>query len=329
MDSKTQSALTGNFACFIAYLIFGFNIIFCKNISDCGLVSPWALYLLRAIGALALFWLFSLVLERKNTNPRNAVAAAKLEDTPAGHNVRTFGGIEVRDLWKVAAASFLGLFMTQLAFLKAITMATPMDVAILSLLSPIMTMIVAAIFLKDRINLRGVTGLTISFCGVLFIVLNTVSARTGADETSLGGVLLMIVNTLSFASYVGIFKPLIKKYSVVTFMKWMFIFSTIYALPFGLKDLLAVDYAALPVNIIWQILFVVIGATFISYFLIPIGQKRLKPVIVCMYSYVQPIVAMCISLAMGLDTITVPKLLATILVFTGVTLVNFDPRRRK
>lgn len=315
MNSNTRSAITGNFACFIAYLIFGFNIIFCKNISDCGLVSPWALYLMRAIGALALFWLMSLLpsMSRNTCNP----------------DVRSIGGIELRDLWKVAVASFLGLFMTQLAFLKAITMATPMDVAVLSLLSPIMTMIIAAIFLKDRINMRGVTGLTISFCGVLFIVLNTVSARSGAAETSLGGVLLMIVNTLSFASYVGIFKPLIQKYSVVTFMKWMFIFSTIYALPFGLKDLITVDYAALPAGIIWQLLFVIVGATFISYFLIPIGQKRLKPVIVCMYSYVQPIVAMCISLAFGLDTLTLPKLIATVLVFTGVTLINFDPARHR
>lgn len=322
MNSTTRSALTGNFACFIAYLIFGFNIIFCKNISDCGLVSPWALYLMRAIGALALFWIFSLVYDRRKARHADAAQQA----APAA---KTFGGIEVRDLWKVAVASFLGLFMTQMAFLKAITMTTPMDVAVLSLLSPIMTMIVAAIFLKDRINLRGVTGLTISFCGVLFIVLNTVSTRTGAAETSVGGVLLMIVNTLSFANYVGIFKPLIKKYSVVTFMKWMFIFSTLFALPFGLKDLLAVDYAALPVGIIAQILFVVIGATFISYFLIPIGQKRLKPVIVCMYSYVQPVVAMCISLAFGLDTLTLPKIIATVLVFTGVTLINFDPHRRK
>lgn len=316
MNSKTRSALTGNLACFIAYLIFGFNIIFCKNISDCGMVSPWALYLMRAIGALTLFLLCDGIMK--------LAGRCKAAPEPEAPAVRRIGGVEVRDLWKIAIASFLGLFMTQLAFLKAITMATPMDVAILSLMSPIMTMIIAAIFLKDRISARGVTGLTISFCGVLFIVLNTVSTRTGAAETTIGGVLLMIVNTLCFASYVGIFKPLIQKYRVVTFMKWMFVFSTLFALPFGLKDLLAVDYAALPTNIIWQILFVVIGATFISYFLIPIGQKRLKPVIVCMYSYVQPIVAMCISLAVGMDTITLPKVIAAILVFTGVTLVNFE-----
>lgn len=69
----------------------------------------------------------------------------------------------------------------------------------------------------------------------------------------------------------------------------------------------------------------VVGATFVAYFLIPVGQKRLKPVLVCMYSYVQPVVAMCISLAVGLDTMTWAKGVATVLVFAGVGIVNFSP----
>ena len=103
-------------------------------------------------------------------------------------------------------------------------MTTALDASILSLLSPIMAMIVAAIVLKDRITVHGVTGLAISLAGVVFLVLNTVSVHTGADSTTLGGILLMLVNTLSFACYVGFFKPLIQKYPVVTFMKWMFLF---------------------------------------------------------------------------------------------------------
>lgn len=137
----------------------------------------------------------------------------------------------------------------------------------------------------------------------------------------------MFVNTLSFACYVGIFKPLIRKYSVITFMKWMFVFSTVYALPFA-PGLLRTDFQALTPTIVWQVLFVVVCATFISYFLIPIGQKRLKPMLVCMYSYVQPVVAMCVSLAAGLDTMTWAKGVAAVLVFLGVGIVNFSPHAK-
>ncbi len=77
-----------------------------------------------------------------------------------------------------------------------------------------------------------------------------------------------------------------------------------------------------------QVLYVVVFATFVAYFLIPIGQKRLRPVVVCMYTYVQPVIAMVIALAMGMDTLNALKIIATLLVFIGVGLVNFVPKRR-
>ena len=302
MDESRHSQLVGNLASFGAYLIFGFNIIFCKNIANSGTVSPMALFCMRSAGALILFWLISFI-------------------------VRPGDRMEKRDLWKVAVASFLGLFLTQLSFLKAITMTTAIDASILSLLSPVMAMIIAAVVLKDKITAHGVLGLSISFAGVLFLVLNTVSVHGGADSTSPAGILLMMVNTLSFACYVGIFKPLIQKYNVITFMKWMFLFSTVFALPFGIRDLTSANWSGISLGIALQIAFVVVAATFIAYFLIPVGQQRLKPMLVCMYSYVQPVVAMCISLAVGMDTMSWAKGIATLFVFAGVSIVNFSPKK--
>lgn len=301
MNSTAKDALTGNLACLAAYLIFGFNIVCCKNIANDGHVPPMSLFLMRSAGALVLFWVMSLCL-------------------PEARRER----VERGDLWKIAVASLLGLFLTQFAFLKAITMTTAVDASVLGLMTPVMTMVVAAVVLKDRITWQGVLGLGVSLAGVLFIVLNSVTAASGAEHTSFGGVLLMFVNATAFACYVGVFKPIIQKYHVVTFMKWMFLFSTLYALPFS-GGVMSIEYGAIPWNIVLQILYVVVGATFVAYFLIPVGQKRLKPVLVCMYSYVQPVVAMCISLAVGLDTMTWAKGVATVLVFAGVGIVNFSP----
>ena len=299
MKAGLSGALVGNAACFVAYLIFAFNIVFCKTISNSGTISPMALFCMRSIGSAALFWLLSLFVARGEKIQRG-------------------------DMWKVALASFLGLFLTQLAFLKAITMCTAVDASILTLLSPIMAMIIAAVALKDRITANGVLGLAISLAGVVFIVLNSVGNGSGAQATTTGGVILMLVNTLAFASYTGIFKPVIQKYHVVTFMKWMFLFSTIYALPFGMGALADVPYAQIPAGIWWRVAFVVVCATFISYFLIPIGQKRIKPMIVCMYVYVQPVGALAISLATGMETMSWAKGLAALCVFLGVGIVNFS-----
>ena len=301
---EKNSALIGNLACFTAYDIFGFNIISCKNIAIDGNITPMALFCLRSFGATLLFWIWLLF-----TAPREQV--------------------EKKDLWKVAIASFLGLFMTQLSFLFAITKCTAIDASIMSTLSPIMTLIISAIVIKERITWSGITGIVLSLVGVIILIFNCVSIRSGADSTSIWGILGMIANTLCFASYVGIFKPLIQKYSVVTFMKWMFLFSSLMALPFAFGAFGASNLAAVPMNIMWHVIYVVIGATFIAYFLIPIGQKRLRPVVVCMYTYVQPVIAMVIALAMGLDTLNLLKVLATVLVFVGVGLLNFVPKTEK
>ena len=300
---ERNNALDGNMACFAAYAIFGFNIVSCKSIAIDGNITPMALFCLRSFGAMALFWILSLF-----TSPREH--------------------IERRDLWKVALASFLGLFMTQFSFLWAITKTTAIDASIMSTLSPIMTLVISAIVIKERITWSGITGIALSLIGVIIIIFNCVSIRSGADSTSIWGILGMIVNTLCFASYVGIFKPLIQKYSVVTFMKWMFLLSSLMALPFAFGAFRSSDLAAVPMDVMWQVLFVVVFATFVAYFLIPFGQKRLRPVVVCMYTYVQPVIAMVIALALGLDHITTLKIAATLLVFAGVGLVNFVPKRR-
>ena len=66
----------------------------------------------------------------------------------------------------------------------------------------------------------------------------------------------------------------------------------------------------------------VICATFITYFLIPVAQKRIRPTLVSMYSYVQPIIAIVISIAIGMDAITWQKVLAAAMVFGGVIIVS-------
>ena len=299
---EKNSTLVGNLACLVAYGIFGFNIISCKNIALDGNITPMALFCLRSFGATVLFWIWSMF-----TAPREQ--------------------IEKKDVWKVAVASFLGLFMTQLSFLFAITKTTAIDASIMCTMSPIMTLVISAIVIKERITWSGILGIILSLIGVLILIFNCVSIRSGADSTSIWGILGMVVNNLCFASYVGIFKPVIQKYSVVTFMKWMFLFSSLMALPFAFGAFKASNLGSVSMAVAWQVLFVVVAATFIAYFLIPIGQKRLRPVVVCMYTYVQPVIAMIIALALGLDTLNALKVMATVLVFTGVGLVNFVPKR--
>ena len=291
-----KSSITGHFACFGAYCIFGFNIVCCKNISNANVLTPMDLLCFRAAGATLLFWLLSLFMPKEK--------------------------VPLNDLWKIFIASMLGLFLTQWSFLKAITMTTSIDTSITNTCTPILTMIVAAIVLKEPITFKKVGGILVSLAGVLILVFNSVGLGGGASETKPLGILLVVVNGLTFALYLGIFRPLISKYNVVTFMKWMFLFTMLVALPLNIKSLIHVPLGQLKSSVAWQVAYVVFFATFVAYFLIPIGQKRLRPTLVSMYNYVQPIIATIISIVIGLDHFTWKKGLAMALVFTGVWIVS-------
>ena len=115
---------------------------------------------------------------------------------------------------------------------------------------------------------------------------------------------------------------MIAKYSVITFMKWIFLFSMLMSLPFAGKELAVLDYSSLPSQYLWKLSFLIICATFIAYFLIPLGQKHIRPTLVRMYSYVQPIIAIAISIYVGMDTLSATKVLAAVTVFAGVVIVN-------
>ena len=294
--SNNRNALVGHLACAATYVIFGFNIVFCRDIAAEGGLSPMVLFSMRALVAGALFWMASFL--------------------TGGERV------ERGDLPKIAGAGVLGIFLPQLTFLYAITMTTPVDLSVIGTITPILTMFAAAIFLREPITWKKVLGVAVSFGGIVWLILQSTHTGGGADSTQLGGILLCIANSTVFALYLGTCRPLTEKYSSVTMMKWMFLVSLLLSLPFTLPQLPATDFAAVPVKVWWEIGFLILFATFIAYFLIPIGQRRIRPTLVSMYGYMQPIIASAASIAMGMDHLTITKVASALLVFAGVWIVN-------
>ena len=278
-----------------AYSIFGLNVVLCKDIANSEAVSPYVLFTFRAIGASALFWLVSIFQPEEK--------------------------IEKGDLWRIALASFLGLYLTQMSFLVGITMATAIDSAILGTLGPVFTMIFAYFFIGEPITGKKAGGVTVALAGVIFLILNSVHAG-GASSTTPLGLVMLLINSLTFSMYLGIFRPLISKYSVVTFMKWAFLFALLMSLPFSVKGMFTMDYAAVPVLVRWEIGYLIIFATFIAYYLIPYGQKRIRPTLVSMYNYLSPIIATVVSIWTGIDHLTWQKVVAASAIVGGVILVS-------
>ena len=186
----------GHAAAAAAYVIFGINVVVCRDIATDGGIEPIVLFAMRALVAGALFWLVSLFAPKER--------------------------VPWKDLLKLAGAGFLGLFMPQLTFLHAIAHTTPVDLSVMSTTTPIFTMFVAAIFLKEPITWKKALGVALSFGGILWLILQSTFGGNGASETEPIGIMFCFANYIVFALYLGTCRNLIARYSVVTSMKWMF-----------------------------------------------------------------------------------------------------------
>lgn len=294
-EMKNQIAI-GHLACAAAYVIFGINVVVCRDIATDGGIAPIVLFSMRALVAGALFWLASLFTKKEK--------------------------VPWKDLLRLAGAGFLGLFMPQLTFLHAIAHTTPVDLSVMSTTTPIFTMFVAAIFLKEPITWKKAFGVALSFGGILWLILQSTFGGNGASETEPIGIAFCFANYIVFALYLGTCRRLIARYSVVTSMKWMFLVSFIISIPFTVPHLPETNFTTVPSYVWWEIGFMIIFSTFIAYYLIPVGQKRIRPTLVSMYGYLQPIIAIAVAIWTGMDRLTFTKILAAMLVFTGVWVVN-------
>ena len=283
----------GHLAVLTVYIIFGIN----PNCSKAVLpeyITPEAYTALRlAVGA-AGFWLISFFTPREK--------------------------VEKRDMWMILLGA-VNLYGTLWAFAEAMRHISPTYVSLISAMSPLLVMLMAAVFLKEPISTRKATGVFFGIAGALMMIL--FSLHGDAYYSNIGA-LLCFVNIIFYASYLLLTRSISPKYSPVTMMKWMFLFSFIMSLPLAIptvKDsplLLGNAPAMAYVNMGIVALF----ATVLAYFLLPVALRSLRPTTVSMYSNLQPIITAALAIAIGQDVFTWNKPIALVLVIFGVFLVT-------
>lgn len=297
-NSKVNQKWIGHLAVLTVYIIFGINPNCSKAVVP-EYITPEAYTALRlAVGA-AGFWLISFFTPREK--------------------------VEKRDMWMILLGA-VNLYGTLWAFAEAMRYISPTYVSLISAMSPLLVMLMAAVFLKEPISTRKATGVFFGIAGALMMIL--FSLHGDAHYSNIGA-LLCFVNIIFYASYLLLTRSISPKYSPVTMMKWMFLFSFIMSLPLAIptvKDsplLLGNAPAMAYVNMGIVALF----ATVLAYFLLPVALRYLRPTTVSMYSNLQPIITAALAIALGQDIFTWNKPVALILVIFGVFLVTTSRSR--
>ena len=224
-------------------------------------------------------------------------------------------------------AGLFGLVMNQCCYTIGLSITSPVNASIVTTSMPIFAMILAALILKEPITGRKATGVLMGCSGALILILTSASAAN-AKVGDIRGDLLCLLAQFSFALYLALFNPLVRRYSVFTINKWMFLWATVFILPFSWSHVAAIEWSDVPVRTWWETTYVVFVATYLSYILTMVGQRTLRPTVVSTYNYVQPLVSVIVSVAAGLAALRLSHALAVVLVFSGVWLVTKSRSRR-
>ncbi len=254
----------------------------------------------RVVGACLLFWIASIFAPKEK--------------------------VPLRDKLMFIGAGIFGLVLNQCCYTIGLSITSPINASIVTTSMPIFAMLLAALILKEPITGKKALGIMMGCAGAVILILT--SAAHASDKVGdIRGDLLCLFAQFSFALYLSLFNPLIRRYNVFTINKYMFSWATLLLLPFTISHVTDVVSQPIPASTWWEVGYVVCIGTFVCYILTMIGQRTLRPTVVSVYNYVQPIVSVATSLLMGIGILKPTHALAVILVFSGVWLVTKSKSR--
>lgn len=292
--SKRQSALV---AATLVSLIYGVTFTIAKDVMP-KYLGAYGFIVIRAGGSTLLFWLVWLFLPKEN--------------------------IMRSDFLRIIASAFFGIALNMLTFFKGLSYTSPISASVIMVTTPIIVLVLSAIIIKEKMQLRKVVGIVLGLIGTAFLILYGKSIGN-ATNASLGN-LLVFINAVSYGFYLIIVKKLMERYNAFTFVKWIYLFGFLMVLPFGWREFTAAGWSAMPETVWMKIGFVVVFSTFMTYLLNLISMRTLSSSIVAVFIYLQPVFATVFAIGLGKDQLSWEKGLAALLIFAGVYLVTQKPK---
>jgi drug/metabolite transporter (DMT)-like permease len=231
-----------------------------------------------------------------------------------------------QDLLLLFTCGIFGVAINQLLFFKGLSITTPINAALIMTTTPILVVIISVILGKDYINWKRVLGIIIGICGAITVI--TFGKSINYDTTRWMGDLFIFLNAVSYAIYIVIVKPLMRKYHPITVITMVFFFGWFIVVPVGFNQLLLVEWHSIPTLVYWELAFIIIATTFFAYLFNILAMKSASPSVVGIYIYSQPAIASIFALLMNKDVFSWEKIVATILIFIGVYLVSFAGKKK-
>lgn len=224
------------------------------------------------------------------------------------------------DIKRFFLCALTGIALNQLLSLKGLSLTFSIHASLLALISPILITVIAAFLLKERLNNYKAIGLLLGIAGSMVLIF---FKDGGGDANNvLLGDILIIANSVFYAIYFILVKPLMKTYSAVTVIRMIFTIGFFIILPFCWQQFTEVPWQQYTSIDYFNIGMVVLNGTFFAYLFNVYGIKVLGASVAGTYIYSQPVFAAIIAMIFLGEALTTYKILAAILIITGVYFAN-------
>ncbi len=228
--------------------------------------------------------------------------------------------IEKSDWPRLIACAVFGVAVNQLLFFKGLSLTSPINAGLMMVTNPIFVLGLSVMFLGEVINLNRFIGIICGISGAIILIIY--GNRFSSIQSDPFGDLCILLNSLSYAMYIILVLPLMKKYHPITIMQIVFALGSLLVLPFGWEEFRSIEWNTFPTNTWWSVIFVVIGTTFFAYLLNTLALRELSAGVVSVYIYLQPLMAAGFAMLFGKDVPNVLHLIAALLIFIGVWLTT-------
>ena len=290
-----KSSLKVHLALFTVSLIYGATFTIAKQVMP-EYVKPFAFILMRvSVAAICIFIFHSIFVKKRITDRR--------------------------DFIQLGISALFGVAFNMLLFFKGLSITTPINASVLMMNTPIFVVVFAAFYLKEKITIQKITGITIAALGAILLMGGT---RLNFSNSTIWGDIMVTSNAIIYAFYLVYAKSLMQKYHPLTVTMWSFVFGWFVVLPFGAAEFVEIQFASFTPKIWLFVGFITIGSTFITYVLNAYALRKASSSLVGSYIYLQPVLASLIAIFSNKDVLTLEKICYIFIIFGGVFLVSWN-----
>ena len=232
--------------------------------------------------------------------------------------------LEPNDRLKIIGAAILMGLARKLCMMYGLASTSSIDGSIISTTTPLLVLILSVAAGMEHLTRTKSVGLLLGMAGTIAII---IASNSGVHEKSsaLGNILIIISACVS-AAYMVWFRRLVGKYRITTVLRWIYCTSAIVMLPFGAHDIATTELSSMSGLILFATLFVLIVPTYLPNLLLNYSLRVVTPSITSIYAYIQPVIAIALSVAMGLDKLHPDTIIFAIITFIGVGMVAASNR---